>query len=719
MTSLRRLPDDVPLEQLPERAVVQLNDTHPTIGIAELMRLLVDEYQMAWEPAWDITRQVFAYTCHTLLPEALEKWPVALFEQLLPRHLQIIYEVNARFLEGVRKRYPADAARIARMSIIEEEPVRQVRMAHLAVVGGYKVNGVAPLQSALLRDLVLKDFSDYWPEKFTNVTNGVTPRRFIRLANPHLADLITETIGEGWLSDLDELKRLEPHAEDAAFRTRWREIKRQNKESLAEIIQERTGTVVPADALFDVMAKRLHEYKRQLLKALHIITLYHRIKSGKSGKSGKTATPVPRVVCFGAKAAPSYSMAKLIIKLIHNVGDIINTDPDVGDKLKVVFLPNFNVTVAERIYPAADLSEQISLAGKEASGTGNMKFALNGALTIGTLDGANVDILERVGADNFFLFGLSVEEVTALLAAGYEPRSYYARNPELKQALDQLAAGAFSPAQPDLFRPIVDALLNRDEYLLLADYQDYVDRQDEVDKAYGDTERWTRMSILNTARCGYFSSDRSMQDYATEIWHVNPVDVPAWRQARAAGPSEDGRRSPGLPGLDLTEAEWQLLATAPTTVAGLMTALVDQGLIGTLSEDGSIAVGPSQAARSFPGNSLIQAVLGRMREQVRLARARSRASAQDPEEGEAAHSHPAGAAGLDSAIQMCIEVADLLARKVPLPQAAEFKSWLLAIAETTADAGVQGPGQSTDGGSETDVESRALSALAGALRVSA
>jgi starch phosphorylase len=534
---LRRQPPDAPLEQLPDNVVIQLNDTHPTIGIAELMRLLVDEKRLPWDQAWDITRQVFAYTCHTLLPEALEKWPVELFDQVLPRHLQIIYEINARFLDDVRKRYPGDAARVSRMSIIEDQPVRQVRMAHLATVGSFKVNGVAPLQSDLLRDRVLNDFSEYWPDKFTNVTNGVTPRRFMCLANPDLSDLITETVGEGWLTNAEHLKGLEPHSEDPDFRARWRDIKHRNKETLASIIQTETGVMVTPNALFDIMAKRLHEYKRQLLNVLHIITLYNRIKADPA------YSPVPRVAIFGAKAAPGYAMAKLIIKLVHSVGNVVNADPDVGDKLKVTFLPNFNVTLAERIYPAADLSEQISTAGKEASGTGNMKFALNGALTIGTLDGANIDILERVGAENFFLFGLSVEEVMALQSSGYDPRKYYAQNPALKQAIDQLGSGLFSPGQPDLFRPIVDSLLNQDQYLLLADYQAYIERQDDAEEAYRDTERWTRMSILNTARCGYFSSDRSIHDYATEIWHLSPVDVLAWRQSRDrhTGVSSNGR----------------------------------------------------------------------------------------------------------------------------------------------------------------------------------
>ncbi|CAA9261324.1 MAG: Glycogen phosphorylase, partial [uncultured Chloroflexia bacterium] len=475
---LRRLPDDVELDRLPERVVIQLNDTHPTVAIPELMRLLVDEYLLPWERAWEITRNVFAYTCHTLLPEALEKWPVKLFERLLPRHLEIIYEINRRFLDEVRARFPGDDGRLQRMSLIEEYPERQVRMAHLAAVGSFKINGVAKLQSTLLRDRVLKDFSDLWPEKFANVTNGVTPRRFIRLANPRLAELITARLGDGWLTDLDQLKRLEPLADDPAFRAQWREIKQENKRVLAALIQDRTGVAVSPDAMFDIMVKRLHEYKRQLLKMLHVVTLYNRIKADPN------RAVVPRVVYFGAKAAPGYQMAKLIIKLINDVAAVVNDDPDIGDKLKVVFPPNFNVTLAERVYPAADLSEQISLAGKEASGTGNMKFALNGAATIGTLDGANIEIRELVGAENFFLCGLSEEQVSRTRDAGYNPRAYYERNPELRQVLDQIGGGFFSPDEPDVFRPLVDGLLSRDEYLLLADYDSYVESQDEVEQAY-------------------------------------------------------------------------------------------------------------------------------------------------------------------------------------------------------------------------------------------
>ena len=384
----------------PRKVVIQLNDTHPVIGIPELMRILLDEEGMGWDDSWAITTKTFAYTCHTLLPEALERWPVSLFENLLPRHLEIIYEINHHFLEEVRERFPGDDARAGRMSIIEEGPGRQVRMAHLATVGSFSINGVAELQSQVATREHLRDFAQMWPEKFNNKTNGVTPRRFMRLANPMLSDLVTATVGDGWLRDLDRLQALEAYAENAEFRQAWRDVKRHNKERLAAYIREHNQIEVDTNSIFDVMVKRLHEYKRQLLKALHIITLYNRIKA-----DPETAV-VPRTFIFGAKAAPGYAMAKLIIKLINNVAEVVNNDPDVGSRLKVVFLENFNVTLAEKIYPAADISEQISLAGKEASGTGNMKFALNGALTTGTLDGANIEIRERVGEENFFLFGL-------------------------------------------------------------------------------------------------------------------------------------------------------------------------------------------------------------------------------------------------------------------------------------------------------------------------
>ena len=512
--------------EFPNKVAIQLNDTHPVIGIPELMRLLVDEHRLPWDQAWDITRRTFAYTCHTLMPEALEKWPVELFGRLLPRHLEIVYEINHYFLEQVRQRFPGDRGRVTRMSIIEEVPVRRVRMAHLGSVGSFSINGVAELQSRLLAEQTLRDFYDMWPEKFNNKTNGVTPRRFMRLANPRLSALITETIGDGWLTDLDRLGELEPYVDDERFRAAWRQVKHENKADLAAYILVKTGIDVSVDAMFDVMVKRLHEYKRQLLKVLHIVTLYNRILADPEVKT------VPRTVIFGAKAAPGYAMAKLIIKLIHSVAEVVNHDVRVGDRLKVVFLPNFNVTVAERIYPAADLSEQISLAGKEASGTGNMKFALNGAITIGTLDGANIEIRERVGKENFYLFGLTAEEVFALeergrgTPAGYQPLDDYNNDPELRQAIDSIALGAFWPDR-SLFKPIVDSLLSHDQYMLLADYRSYVDCQDRAAQTYLDEERWTRASILNAARCGFFSSDRTIRQYCEEVWGAKPVRVPA------------------------------------------------------------------------------------------------------------------------------------------------------------------------------------------------
>jgi glycogen phosphorylase len=501
----------------PDNVVIQLNDTHPVVVIPELMRLLIDDYEMTWERAWEITTHTFAYTCHTLMPEALEKWPVGLFERLLPRHLEIIYEINKRFLNEIRAKFPGDDSRIARMSIIEEMPERSIRMAFLAAIACFSINGVAELHTNLLKRQVLHDFFVLWPEKFNNKTNGVSPRRFIKLANPRLSDLVTQTIGDGWQTHLEELRGLEPHATDPAFQQAWQEVKRQNKVELAHVILDRTGIVVSPDSMFDVMVKRLHEYKRQLLKVLHIITLYQRIKANPK------IDLVPRTFIFGAKAAPGYKMAKLIIKVINSVADVVNQDPVSCELLKVVFLPNFNVTLGEKIYPAADLSEQISLAGFEASGTGNMKFALNGAVTIGTLDGANIEIRERVGAENFFLFGLTTPEVLALKASRYSPMEEYQRNPELKSALDAIASGVFSHGDPLLFRPIVDELLWGDVFLHLVDYPDFIVHQDEVDRAYRDRAGWTRMSILNAARCGYFSSDRAVQQYCSEIWRVKPA----------------------------------------------------------------------------------------------------------------------------------------------------------------------------------------------------
>jgi glycogen phosphorylase len=505
--------------EFPDKAVIQLNDTHPVIAIPELMRVMLDDYRLGWDEAWNITRQSFAYTCHTLMPEALEKWPVSLFQRLLPRHLEIIYEINRRFLEDVRSRFPGDDDRVRRMSLIEEGPERMIRMAYLAAVGSFSVNGVAELHSHLLRDNVLRDFNEMWPEKFNNKTNGVTPRRFMQLANPRLSELITSRLGAGWLNDLPRLQKLELYAEQADFRRAWREVKAQNKAALAKVIHDRTGVAILPDSMFDIMVKRLHEYKRQLLKVLHIITLYNRLRA----QPGLDV--VPRTFIFGAKSAPGYQLAKLIIKLINSVGDVVNQDQQVADRLKVVFMPNFNVTLGEKIYPAADLSEQISLAGLEASGTGNMKFALNGAVTIGTLDGANFEIRERVGAENFFLFGLTAEEVSALKAGSYAPREYVERNAELKQALDQIASGCFSRGDKELFRPIMDNLLERDPYLVTVDYTAFIACQDTVAAAYRDVESWARKSILNTARCGFFSSDRAVRQYCEDIWKIKPLPV--------------------------------------------------------------------------------------------------------------------------------------------------------------------------------------------------
>lgn len=506
---------NVDWDDLPKIAVIQLNDTHPVIAIVELMRILVDENKVDWERAWKITTQTFATTQHTLLPEALEKWPVWLFEKLLPRHLEIIYEINRRFLDEVRARFPGDEARVRRISIIEEDGERSIRMAYLACVGSFSVNGVAELHTQLLRDHVFHDFYELWPHKFNNKTNGVTPRRFMKMANPLLSDLITSRIGEGWLANLEALRRLEKFADDADFQQQWREVKRANKARLAAHIQKRLGLAVDPDSLFDVMVKRLHEYKRQVLKVLHIITLYNRMKSGPKAEIH------PRTFIFGAKAAPGYQMAKLIIKLINSVGEVVNRERDLP--LRVAYLPNFNVTQGEIIYPAADLSEQISTAGKEASGTGNMKFALNGALTIGTLDGANIEIRELVGEENFFVFGLTTEQVFEKKAQGYHPLDYYQRSPELKRAIDQIAGGEFSGGDPHLFKPIVDSLLYHDEYMVLADYESYMQAQNKAANLYRQPEVWTRMSILNTARCGFFSSDRTIRQYAEEIWQVKPL----------------------------------------------------------------------------------------------------------------------------------------------------------------------------------------------------
>jgi len=497
--------------------IFQLNDTHPVIGIPELMRILLDEHGYDWDQAWDITTRTFAYTCHTLMPEALEVWPVDLVERLLPRHMEIIYDINARFLSQVRSAFPDDPLAAERMSIIQEKPWRGVRMAHLAVAGSSMVNGVAELHSQLLREKVLNDFSAMWPEKFTNVTNGVTPRRFLRVANPGLSELITEAVGSGWESDLDRLKGLVPFAEDAQFRAKFAEIKRANKVRLAETLAARDDIHLNVDSMFDVMIKRLHEYKRQILKLLHVVTLYQRLKANPD------ATVVPRTFIFGAKAAPGYIMAKQTIEVIHAVAAAIEADPQVRQKLQIAFPANYNVILNQVIVPATELSEQISMAGKEASGTGNMKFALNGALTIGTLDGANVEIRDLVGAENFFLFGLTESEVSDQ-QSHYRPRDFYERDVELRRAVDALLGGMLlGPEHQEAGNAVLQHLLDNDPFLVFADYRAYIDAQDRVDAAYRDPEEWNRMAILNVANVGFFSSDRSMRDYLDRIWHAEPL----------------------------------------------------------------------------------------------------------------------------------------------------------------------------------------------------
>ena len=509
------------LDYFHKRFTGQLNDTHPSIAVAELMRLLVDEHDMSWDQAWNITRHTFAYTNHTLLPEALETWSLPLFKSVLPRHLEIIYEINRRFLDEVRTRYPDDNERIGRMSLIGEAGGKSVRMANLACVGSHAVNGVAELHTKLLTTHLLHDFYELSPEKFSNKTNGVTPRRWIVLSNPRLSALITEKIGDSWITDLNKLRQLEDFADDTKFMSRWHQVKLENKQEQAAFALEHTGVELNPESMFDVQVKRLHEYKRQHLNVLHIITLYNRIKQNPD------IDIVPRTFMFGGKAAPGYFMAKLIIKLITSVADVVNNDPDVRGRLKVVFVPNFNVKLGHRIYPMADLSEQISTAGLEASGTGCMKFSMNGALTIGTLDGANVEIREEVGEENFFLFGLTVQEVADLKTQGYNPRGYYENDKALSSVLDLISQGYFSHGDVSLFKPLVDELLYQDQYMLLADYQSYIDCQDKVSETWRDQDLWTRMSILNVARIGKFSSDRAIREYCQDIWKVKPVPVAA------------------------------------------------------------------------------------------------------------------------------------------------------------------------------------------------
>ena len=506
--------------KLPEKVAIQCNDTHPNLAIPELMRVLLDDVDMTWEKAWDITVNTMAYTNHTLLPEALEKWPVSLVRNLLPRHLNIIYEINRRFMDSIKVKFGDDRNRMSRMSIVSEGEHPVVHMAHLGIVGSKKVNGVAALHSRLLKESMFRDFDEMYPDKFTNKTNGITPRRWLKQCNVELSALITDHIGDDWITDLDDLHKLEKLAEDKKFQKKFADIKLANKQKLADYIKMKMDIDVDPKSLFDIQIKRIHEYKRQLMAALHVITLYNRIKENPD------LDVVPRTVIFGGKAAPGYTMAKLHIKLINAIGNVVNNDPDVKDKLKCVFLENYRVTLAETMIPAADLSEQISTAGMEASGTGNMKFALNGALTIGTLDGANVEIKEEVGDDNIFIFGLTVEEVDELRRAGYNPQTYYHGNAELKRALDQIREGFFSPDNKSLFEPIINALLYEGDYfMVLADYEAYVKEQENVEKVFKKPAEWNKKAIINVANVGKFSSDRTIKDYNDEIWQTERFEL--------------------------------------------------------------------------------------------------------------------------------------------------------------------------------------------------
>jgi starch phosphorylase len=506
------------LESLPEAVAIQLNDTHPALAIPELMRLLVDEHEMEWARAWDITRQVFSYTNHTLLPEALEVWPVAFFEHILPRHLQIIYLINRDLLETITARHPNDTERRQRMSLIDESHGRMVRMSHLAVAGSHTVNGVAKLHSELMRRTIFADFAELYPERFTNVTNGIAVRRWLKQSNPGLSALLTERLGHAWENDLEEIERLRWVADDPAFRARFHEIKLENKQRLADVILKRVGTEVDVQSLFDVQVKRIHEYKRQLLNLLYVITRYNRIRANPGDEF------VPRTVIFAGKAAPGYVMAKSIIKLINNVARTVNNDRSIDGRLKVVFLPDYDVSLAQKIMPAADLSEQISTAGMEASGTGNMKLSLNGALTIGTLDGANIEIREQVGPENIFIFGLTAEQVVARRARGYSPSEVVRDDAELRATLELIDAGYFTPGNLADGKPVVDRLLSEGEpFLVLADYAAYVEAQDQVDALFLRRDEWTRKAVINTLSMGRFSSDRSIREYAERIWRIKPV----------------------------------------------------------------------------------------------------------------------------------------------------------------------------------------------------
>ena len=498
---------------------VQLNDTSTAIAVAELMRLLLDEHLVSWDKAWYITQNTFSYTIHAILPEALEKWPLSLFEGILPRHLEIIYEINRRFLDEIWLKYPDNNDKLTLLSLIDESDQKYIRMAHLASLGSHAINGVTEIHSSLLKETLFPDLYELYPERFLNLTIGVTPRRWIVLSNPALSELITDTIGDHWISQLKELKRLEPFADDTDFIKKWQRVKYENKCNLARLIHNRTGISLNPDTLFDIQMKRFHEHKRQHLNVLHIITLYNRIKKNPQ------LDITPRTFIFGGKASPGYPMANLIIKLINSIAEVVNNDPDVAGRLKIVFFPNLNVKNGQRLYPAADVSEQISTAGREASGTGNMKFSMNGAITIGTFNGTNLEIRNEVGAENFFLFGLTAEEIHNMKSFGYNPMVYYNANPDLKEAIDLISSGFFFRSDVNLFKPLIDSLLCRDEYMVLADYQSYIECQERVSMAFRDQEKWIKMSILTVARMGKFSSDRSISEYCEKIWHAVPLKI--------------------------------------------------------------------------------------------------------------------------------------------------------------------------------------------------
>ena len=513
----------LPVSAFHRKFAVQLNDTHPAIAVAELMRLLIDQEGLSWDQAWSITTASLSYTNHTLLPEALETWGIDLFEQLLPRQLEIIYDINARFLRMVRLRHPGQPELLQRVSLIEEGAQRKVRMAHLAVVGSHHTNGVAELHSRLLQQHVLADFARLWPERFTNVTNGVTPRRWLAVANPDLATLLDDVIGDGWRRNLDTLQQLQQHKDDPAFQERWYQVKSAAKQRLARQIQHQLGVLIDPTSLFDVQVKRIHEYKRQHLAALELVQRYLRLRDGED-------LP-PRTVIFGGKAAPGYGMAKLIIRLIVGIAEMVNIDPAIRGRLRVIFLANFNVSLGQQVYPAVDLSEQISTAGKEASGTGNMKMALNGALTIGTLDGANIEIRDRVGAEHFFLFGRDSAEVERLIGEGYHPLPFLDHNPSLKAAMELIRSGHFSEGDRELFRPLLENLSQSDPFLVVADAADYSRAQNAVDEAWRNPAGWSHSSIINTMNCGFFSSDRSISEYAERIWSLKPHPIGASNKA--------------------------------------------------------------------------------------------------------------------------------------------------------------------------------------------